>query len=165
MTTDNPTFLRERIEDEAAIDALNEAAFGPGRFARTAYRLREGVEHERALSFVALSERRLIGSVRLTLVRIGDRPALLLGPLVVDAEFGGRGIGRQLVRLAMQAAGEAGHRLLILVGDMPYYGPLGFKPLPAGRVSLPGPADPARILVAELGQGFGEEISGLVTRN
>jgi predicted N-acetyltransferase YhbS len=144
------TYRRELPEDEAVIEALHADVFGPGRFARAAFRLREGVPHHPDVSFVALNGGRVIASVRLTPIRIGTVPALLLGPLVVAPEFKGRGAGKALVRLSLDTAKSAGHRLVLLVGDEPYYGPLGFARLPPYAVTLPGPVDPARVLVASL---------------
>jgi predicted N-acetyltransferase YhbS len=141
---------RERPQDAAAVLQLEERAFGPGRFARSAYRLREGNPHDPALSFVARIATLTVGSVRLTRIRIGARPAALLGPLTVDPAFRSRGIGRRLVDAAAAAAREAGHRLILLVGDEAYYGPMGFRRLKAGSVVMPGPVDPARILAMPL---------------
>ena len=49
---------------------------------------------------------------------------------------------------------------MILVGDKLYYGKSGFKRVSPGRVSMPGPVDPARILVAELAAGAFDGVSG-----
>ena len=144
------TYRRELPEDDAVIEALHSEVFGPGRFARAAFRLREGTPHHPDVSFVALNGGRVVASVRLTPIRIGTVPALLLGPLVVAPEFKGRGAGKALVRLSLDTARSAGHRLVLLVGDEPYYGPLGFARLPPYAVTLPGPVDPSRVLVASL---------------
>ncbi|MBN8995495.1 MAG: N-acetyltransferase [Rhizobiales bacterium] len=143
-------YRRELPADDPAIEDLHARAFGPGRFARAAFRLREGVPHHPDLSFVATLEGRVVASVRLTPIRIGTLPALLLGPLVVEPAFKGKGAGKKLVRIALDAARTGGHRLVLLVGDEPYYGPLGFARLPPYAVTLPGPADPARVLIASL---------------
>ncbi|WP_018700920.1 GNAT family N-acetyltransferase [Amorphus coralli] len=150
MTAETHQIRLEDPGDAPAIDNLNDAAFGPGRFARTAYRLREGVPHDPAISFVATWNGRLVGSVRLTPMEIGDAPALLLGPLAVHPDVANRGIGRALVRTSVERAAELGHRLVLLVGDPPYYAPVGFAPVTPGRITLPGPVDPRRILAAEL---------------
>ena len=144
------TFRRELPKDDPVIEALHREVFGPGRFARAAFRLREGVPHHPDVSFVALNDGRIVASVRLTPILIGTLPALFLGPLVVAPEFKGRGAGKALVRLSLETAKNAGHRLVLLVGDEPYYGPLGFARLPPYAVTLPGPVDPARVLVASL---------------
>lgn len=136
--------------DAAVIDSLHEIAFGPGRFARTAYRLREGVQPDPRLSFVATADGVLVGSVWMTPIRIGAWPALLLGPLAVRPDWSGRGAGRALVRRALEAARVDGHKLAMLIGDLPYYGPLGFQQIAPGTITLPGPVDPARVLVAPL---------------
>lgn len=150
--------------DLPAIDRLDARAFGPGRFARSAYRLREGVAPEFALSFVAHVGTLLVGVNRMTAVACGTQPALLLGPLTVEPAFHKRGIGAALVERSLAAAGAQGHRLVILVGDEPYYRRFGFFRVPPGQLTLPGPVDAARLLVCELVEGAFEGVSGLVGR-
>jgi len=58
----------------------------------------------------------------------GEQPALLLGPVTVDPPFRSGGIGEALVMKSLGAARAAGHRLVLLVGDMSYYGKMGFLP-------------------------------------
>ncbi|WP_454917507.1 GNAT family N-acetyltransferase [Xanthobacter sediminis] len=156
------TIAIEIPDDDAAVDRLHERTFGPGRFARTAFRIREQVGHERALSFTARVGTMLVGSLRLTKVKIGATPALLLGPLSVEPPFQSVGIGGRLMEVALEAARAAGHRLVVLVGDEPYYSKFGFRRVPQGRVTLPGPVDPARLLVAELSEGAFDGVSGMV---
>jgi predicted N-acetyltransferase YhbS len=152
----------ERAEDDPAIEALQQAAFGPGAYARAAFRVREQAPHDPALSFVAERAGELIASVRLTPVSVGNRRGLLLGPLVVDPCCMGQGHGKALTRLALEEARRAGWAFVILVGDASYYGPLGFRVAPRAVV-MPGPADPARILVAELQPGAAASLTGTVT--
>jgi predicted N-acetyltransferase YhbS len=152
----------ERPSDDAVIDALQHAAFGPGAYARAAFRVREQAPHDRALSFVTERDGEIAGSVRMTPIAVGERRGLLLGPLVVDPCCKGLGYGKALVRLALESAQKAGCRFVILVGDEPYYGPLGFRRLPPRRVTMPGPVDPARLLVAELAPGAAEGLEGMV---
>lgn len=139
--------------DAAAIARLHERAFGPGRFARTAFRLREGVPHDPALSFTALVGTLIVGSVRVTPVQCGGGRAFMLGPLTVDPAFEGKGIGAGLMNASIAAGRDAGHRLILLVGDMAYYERFGFRRVPPGQVTLPGPVDPARLLALELDEG------------
>jgi predicted N-acetyltransferase YhbS len=154
----------EREADTPAITLLEERAFGPGRYARTAFRLREANAHDTRLSFVARVSTLTVGSIRLTPIRIGGRPALLLGPLTVDPAFRSRGIGKRLMDQALTGATEAGHRLVLLVGDEAYYARSGFKRVPPGKIIMPGPVDPVRVLVRELAEGALQETGGVVTR-
>jgi predicted N-acetyltransferase YhbS len=156
------TILPESSEDADAIERLHERTFGPGRYAKTAYRLREQVAHSVDLSFIARIGTLLVGSVWLTPVRIGEAKALLLGPLTVEPAFRERGIGQALIARALKEAGAKRHRLVILVGDERYYGKCGFKRIPTGRIVLPGPVDPDRLLVAELVDGAFEGVAGRV---
>ena len=156
------TILTEKPEDAGAIERLHERTFGPGRYARTAYRIREKVAHRLDLSFTARIGTLLVGSIRLTQVRIGETPALLLGPLTIEPPFRDRGIGKVLMERAMADAKAKGHRLVVLVGDEPYYARVGFKLIPHGHVKLDGPVDPARMLYAELVEGAFAVVKGIV---
>jgi len=159
------TILPETADDALAIERLHERTFGPGRYARTAYRIREGVAHRLELSFTARIGTLLVGSVRLSPVRIGETPGLLLGPLTVEPPFRNHGVGKALIEQALKAAKSAGHRLVVLVGDTPYYGRFGFKPIPKRQATMPGPVDPARLLVAELAEGAFAGVSGPIRPN
>ena len=156
------TILPEKPNDADAIERLHERTFGPGRFVLSAYRIREHVDHLLDLSFTARIGTLLVGSIRLTQVRIGETPALLLGPLTIEPPFRDRGIGKVLMERAMADARAKGHRLVVLVGDEPYYARVGFKLIPQGQVKLDGPVDPARMLYAELVEGAFAGVKGIV---
>ena len=141
---------RELASHFDCVEGLSAAAFGPGRFARTAFRLREGVDCEPGLSFVALKGGRLVGSVRVTRILIGGKPALVLGPLVVVCEHKNQGIGGKLMWASVEACKKTSFELIILVGDLPYYKPFDFKEMPHGKIMLPGPVNPQRLLYCEL---------------
>ena len=154
------TILSESPDDAAAIERLNARTFGPGRFAKSAYRLREEVEHIPELSFTARVGTLMVGSVRLSPIRIGETKALLLGPLTIEPPFRSRGIGQKLIERALRAAKESGHKLVVLVGDSAYYQRAGFKRIPKGQVTMPGPVDPVRLLIAELSDGTFAGVAG-----
>lgn len=162
MTDLSLSIRPERPSDRDTIDKLHARAFGPGRFARTAFRLREGVEPAPGLSFVAEVGTLLVGSIRMTPIVAGGVPALLLGPVTVEPAFMKRGIGMTLVSRAVDAARAAGHRLVVLVGDAPFYGRAGFRVVPRGKLLMPGPVDPARLLALEIEEGVLEHASGPV---
>jgi len=162
MTELSLTILAERPDDAATIDRLHERTFGPGRYARSAYRIREGKGHVLSLSFTARIGTLLAGSVRQTPVCIGQTPALLLGPLTVEPPFRGRGIGTALVKRALEEARAKGHKLVVLVGDEPIYAKSGFRRIPKGLVKMPGPVDPARLLIAELEANAFNNVSGMI---
>src|SRR5579871_1585155 len=128
------TILPETSDDALPIERLHDRTFGPGAYARTAYRIRERVKHDLNLSFTARIGTLLVGSVRLTPISIGDTPALLLGPLTVEPPFRGHGVGTALVKRAIKEAQAAGHKLIVLVGDEPIYAKAGFKRVPKGQV-------------------------------
>ncbi len=152
----------EAPQHDDDIESIHAEAFGPGRYARAAFRVREGGPHDRDLSFVALKDGNAIASVRLTPILVGNSPGLLLGPLAVRPAFKNLGWGRKLMVRALEAAHAHGHGLVILVGDRPYYEPFGFRVVPAGRIAMPGPVDPNRLLALELQPGSFENVQGTV---
>jgi predicted N-acetyltransferase YhbS len=156
------TILTESAGDADSIERLHQRTFGPGRYARTAYRIREGRGHALDLSFTARIGTLLVGSVRLTPISIGEAKALLLGPLTVEPPFRDHGVGSALIKRALDHAKAKGHKLVVLVGDEPFYAKSGFKKIPKGQVTMPGPVDPARLLVAELVAGAGTGVTGVI---
>ena len=72
------------------------------------------------------------------------------------------GVGRALLDRALADAKKAGHRLVILVGDEPYYSRVGFKAVAKGTATMPGPVDYSRLLVAELAEGAFNGVSGAI---
>jgi predicted N-acetyltransferase YhbS len=162
MSLADVAYLPETPAHDAEIDAINEEAFGPGRFARAAYRIREGGPHERALSYVAMDGGTVVASVRMTRVAAGEGRALMLGPLAVRPAYKNLGIGRRLVAIALEAAAKAGHPAVILVGDEPYYGPLGFRKIPRGQLAMPRPVDLDRLLSHEIVPGAVDKLTGMV---
>ncbi len=156
----------EQTSDERAIEALVDRCFGPGRYAKTAYRLREGVEPESRLSFVAVgaSDGVLLGSVRFWPIMVGSQISLLLGPLAVEPELRGRGIGISLMQRGIDQARALGFDTIILVGDEPYYARVGFSRLAPSRIRMPGPVDSSRLLGLSLKQGALVSLSGDVRR-
>jgi predicted N-acetyltransferase YhbS len=147
MSALNPVYLTEDPTHDDVVNFINEEAFGPGRLTRAAERVREQGPHDRSLSFVATVDGEVIASVRLTPVMAGDARGHMLGPLAVRPSHKNLGIGRELVRISVAAARRKGSEAVILVGDPPYYGPLGFRPVTA-KLVFPGPVDTSRILVA-----------------
>jgi predicted N-acetyltransferase YhbS len=103
-----------------------------------------------------------VGSVRQLPILIGETKALMLGPLTVEPPFRSRGVGRALLDRALRDAKARGHRLVVLVGDEAYYSRVGFKAIPKGRATMPGPVDYSRLLVNELVDGAFADVSGAI---
>jgi predicted N-acetyltransferase YhbS len=156
------TILAETPNDAQAIERLHERTFGPGRFVLSAYRIREHVDHLLDLSFTAWIGTLLVGSLRQLPILIGDTKALLLGPLTVEPPFRNHGVGGLMLERALADAKAKGHRLVLLVGDEAYYRRAGFKVVPQGRVTMPGPVDYNRVLVAELVDAAFDGVSGAI---
>jgi predicted N-acetyltransferase YhbS len=162
MSLADVKYLPETPAHDPEVEAINEEAFGPGRFVLAAYKIREAGGHERSLSFVAVDGDIVVASVRLPRIAAGAGRALILGPLAVRPAFKNLGIGRRLVAIALEAAAKAGVPAGMLVGDEPYYGPLGFKKIPRGQISMPRPVDLDRLLSHEIVPGAVARLSGEV---
>jgi predicted N-acetyltransferase YhbS len=148
-----PVLAPERRQDAALVEGLIARAFGPGRFAKTAERLREGATPSARFSHVAWLGGEAVGCVRLWPVAVGRQSGLLLGPIAVEAHWRRRGLGASLVRAACEAAASAGAPWVILVGDEPLFGPLGFSAAAASGARLPGPVDSRRVMLLQLAPG------------
>lgn len=147
------------------VETLLDLAFGPGRFAKSTYRLREGVEALEGLSFVGMRQEKFIATIRFWPVLIGtDTSALMLGPLAVDPAWRGKGWGLEMIAVGLATAKNFGHDLVILVGDETYYARQGFKKVPPGQVTIPGPCDPQRLLYHELVEGSFSAVNGIIAQ-
>jgi predicted N-acetyltransferase YhbS len=155
----------ERASDVVAREALLDACFGASRHTRTCQRLRDerAPAEGLALSVVRQGRQdRLVGTVRLWHVSAGGVPALVLGPLAVDASCRDLGIGAALMQHALVAAKARGHGAVILLGDAPYYARFGFSALKTGELSLPGPFERDRLLGLELREGALDGAWGMI---
>ena len=152
----------ERASDFAAREALLDACFGANRHQRTCQRLREARAPAEGLALSAVREGRLVGTLRLWHVSAGGRPALMLGPLAVEASSRQLGVGAALMDHALAAAKARGHRAVILLGDAPYYARFGFSAAKTGELSLPGPFERDRLLGLELSEGALDGAWGMV---
>jgi predicted N-acetyltransferase YhbS len=157
-----PRIASERAADRAAVDRLVADAFGPGHFAKAAERLREGRSPCPDLSFVAWHDEAIVGCVRQWSIMVGDRPAIFLGPIAVDPDWRRHGLGAALIERASAAVWAAGHDLILLVGDPPFFEPLGFEPVPKGQIVMPGPVDPRRLMARGPAPGAAATLSGVV---
>jgi predicted N-acetyltransferase YhbS len=151
----------EEARDAPAVDALVAQAFGPGRHAKSAYRLREGVAALTDLGHVLEIDGVVAGTVRYWPVAIGATPAIMLGPIAVRADLQGQGHALKLMQTSLDRARALGHRIVVLVGDETYYARAGFARIqPTGRITLPGPVDLSRVLGLELAPGALSGIAG-----
>ena len=155
-------YLTEDASHDAIIELINDEAFGPARFTKAAQRIREQGPHDRSLSFVCADDGETIGSVRMTPVLAGTVKGHMLGPLAVRPSHKGQGIGRELVFIAIEAARRQGSEAVILVGDPPYYMPLGFEKVAYGALEFPGPVDPGRVLVVPLKDDVHPRLKGII---
>jgi predicted N-acetyltransferase YhbS len=155
------SFIAEKPECKAAIEAMLDRAFGPGRHAKTSERVRErGAVPDPALSRVAVDdEGKIVGACRISRVEAGA-PMFFLGPLAVDPEARHAGLGLALARATVAACRATGGNGIVLVGAEAFFRPLGFSVAPPGRLTLPGPIDPARLLWLELRPGGLDKVQG-----
>ena len=149
----------ETPDDHPAIDGIIERAFGPGRYAKSSERLREGNTPLSGVGMVAVGPEGPFGCARMWPVSVGGRRVAFLGPLAVEAGARHAGAGAQLVEAACQAAAKAGFEAVLLVGDMPFFGRVGFEI--ASKVKMPAATDARRILVRALVPGGADGLEGV----
>src|SRR5437588_3120011 len=152
----------ERASDVVAREALLDACFGDNRHMRTCQRLRDGRAPAEGLALSAVRQGRVVGSVRLWHVSAGGIPALMLGPLAVEASSRKLGVGTALMDHALAAAKARGHCAVILLGDAPYYARFGFSAQKTGELSLPGPFERERLLALEFAEGALDGARGMI---
>lgn len=156
-----PTVRFATPADDQFVEELQALAFGPGRFARTAFRIRERFPIDKSLSLIAEIDGRPVASVWMTPISVGGIDGYLLGPLATDPAYRGRGAGKLLVKEVTKMALARGEgSFVLLVGDAPYYGPLGFAPTTPGAIQFPGPVDPNRVLLHSADQTLALRLSG-----
>lgn len=165
------TILDEQPHHKPVIEELLDAAFGPGRFAKSSYRLREGVSPIQSLCAVAERDGEILGSIRYwpIVLDYGDaKPAveaLLLGPLAVSPTAQKSGVGMALMKETLERARAQGWKAVILVGDEPYYARVGFSRLAAMGLTMPTPQDPNRLLGLNLVDGSLDGTQGKIVKN
>jgi predicted N-acetyltransferase YhbS len=152
----------EKASDVVAREALLDACFGENRSLRTCQRLRDGRAPAEGLAFSVMAEGRLVGTLQLWHVSAGGIPALMLGPLAVEASSRKLGVGTALMDHALAAATTRGHRAVILLGDAPYYARFGFSAEKMAELSLPGPFERDRLLGLELAAGALDGACGMI---
>jgi predicted N-acetyltransferase YhbS len=159
----SPTTRLATPDDDKFVDDLQELAFGPGRFARTAYRVRERFPIDKSLSLIAEVDGTPCGSVWMTPISIGGIDGYMLGPLATHPNFRKRGVGKMLAREVTRLTLARGQgSFVILVGDRDYYCPLGWQPTTLGAVKWPGPVDPARVLLYSEDKTLATRIKGRI---
>lgn len=158
-----PTVRYATDADDAFVEELQAIAFGPGRFAKTAYRIRERLSIDTSLSLIAEVEGTPCGSVWMTPVSIGGINGWMLGPLATHPNFRKLGAGKLLAReVTKRALARGDGQFVMLVGDRDYYCPLGWEPTRLGNIAFPGPVDPTRVLVYAEDKSLAESLSGAI---
>lgn len=140
------------LADPAEVEALLDAAFGADRTARTAYRMREGLEALPGLSFAAFADGRLVGTLQswpiaLQVAEGTLTPMTLVGPVAVLPDVQRGGLGKAMMDALITAAADLGHDALVMIGDPEYYGRFfGFAADATGGWAVPGPVERHRLL-------------------
>jgi predicted N-acetyltransferase YhbS len=141
---------------DAAIAGLLDAAFGPNRHGRTAYRIRLGMAWLTDLSFAAFdADGALAGALQSWPVALrtpqGDEtPLVMVGPVAVFPELQRHGIGRALMDRLIETVDMAPDEPLVMIGDPDYYGRFwGFSADATGDWDTPGPVERHRLLTRQ----------------
>jgi predicted N-acetyltransferase YhbS len=156
----------ETAVSAASVERLYDRVFGPTRYRKASHRFRTGLSPIAELSWIAREGTSTVGAVRCWPIRVGatGEAALLLGPLAVAPDRRARGIGRALVRKTLAVAAEAGHDLVMLVGDRDYYERFGFVPATSYGFVMPGETQPERLQAISLQGRFLRRADGVMHR-
>jgi predicted N-acetyltransferase YhbS len=158
-----PTWRFATAGDDSFVEDLQALAFGPGRFARTAFRVRERFPIDPSLSLIAEVDGVACGSVWMTPISIGGVDGYMLGPLATHPDFRKLGAGKMLAREVTRVALERGQgSFVVLIGDQDYYCPLGWQPTTPGAIKWPGPVDPSRVLLYSEDKTLAARIKGSI---
>lgn len=159
----NLTVRLEKPEDAGWIENLHEVCFGPVRFGRASHRIRERFGVEPKLCLVAELEGEPVANVKMAPISIAGLNGYLLGPLATDPNRRKLGAGKLLVsEVCNRAFKKRGCSFVLLVGDPPYYGPLGFEPTNREAISFPAPVDAHRVLVRVKDKGMVNRLKGSI---
>ena len=163
LVAGQPTVRAATAADDAFVEELQAIAFGPGRFARTAFRVRERFPIDPSLSLIAEVDGVTCGSVWMTPISIGGIDGYMLGPLATHPDFRKLGAGKMLAREVTRVALARGQgSFVVLIGDQDYYCPLGWQPTTPGAIKWPGPVDPSRVLLYSEDKTLATRIKGSI---
>lgn len=159
----NSNIRQEEIRDLAGIELLYRKSFGTVSPSSPVSYLRDASPMLEDLSLIAEDKGEIVGTLRFWPVVIGPvTNALLLGPVAVAPGWHTRGLGAQLINLGLGRARDAGHRIVILVGDGPYYGRFGFSRQVTQGLQLAHTVEQERFLGLELVPGAMQGVNGEV---
>ena len=138
-------------KDLKNIEKLLDEAFGPGRYARTAYRYREKHNLISEYSYIYQDNKQLLASISFSQIFINNiNKGLLLGPLAVKPGHDGKGYGVALVETTIKLIKKSKkYNFIVLVGDIGYYRRFNFKQI-SQPLNLVGPVNPNRVLILSL---------------
>tara|TARA_B100000579_G_scaffold30957_1_gene21695 strand:+ start:50 stop:538 length:489 start_codon:yes stop_codon:yes gene_type:complete len=134
--------------DGEQIIELLDSTFGPGRYARSVYRLREMRPYVEKFSYVYEQNNQIIASISYcrTIINLQSN-GLLLGPLAVELEQKGKGFGVQLVEHTLSLINDDSmFDFVIVVGDLDYYERFGFNRIEQD-IKFYGPVDKNKLLL------------------
>ena len=138
-------------EDNDKIIKLLHKSFGPGRFVRSVYRLREKNDRDTEFSYIYELNNQILSSISYYKTFLNnDINGLLLGPLAVDPEHRGKGYGVELVKYTIALIKKTtAYDFILVIGDYHYYEKFGFKKI-NNTFSFYGPVNSEKVLILPL---------------
>ena len=154
MTNQIVAHIRKQTDsDKGDIARLMYATFGAERTTRSVWHLRPGPPVD-DLCFIAELEGRAVACLRFWEIIIAGFRQLLLGPLAVEPNIQGKGVGKSLVRAGLSHAERLGKWDVVLVsGDHDYYPQFGFQSVSTSQILWPGPLESERLHMRALRKG------------
>ncbi len=141
--------IRKKIKsDNDTIENLLNKTFGPGRYARSVYRLREYKPYLDDYSYVYYLNGKIQASISFCETLINNSyTGLLLGPLAVEPNQVGKGYGKKLIKYSLDKISiNSQIYFIIVVGEYDYYKEFGFNKL-GNHFVFYGPVNKNRVLI------------------
>ncbi|MEW5823451.1 MAG: N-acetyltransferase [Pseudomonadota bacterium] len=103
-----------------------------------ASKLANAIDEVNVICFGALQNQYLTGAIFFTrLIFMDDAPVYMLAPVAVSTPHQGAGIGKSLIKFALNAITGKGAEVVVTYGDPAFYGRLGFEPLSESVLKAP----------------------------
>ena len=167
MNVKDVIIRKENLEDYEAVFELNKITFGHDEEANLVNKLRKGSSYINGLALVAEYQKRIVGYILFTKVKIIDKngsntESLALAPMAVEYAFQRMGIGSKLVKEGLKKAKKLGYYSVIVLGHKEYYPKFGFKPASNWKIEPPFDIPDEVFMAKELKEGELRNVHGIV---
>jgi predicted N-acetyltransferase YhbS len=136
-------FRRENISDRDQVYRIHQDAFQRDDEAQLVEKLRNNTQFNPNLSFVAVTDKKIVGHILFTPIQISSKSisSLALAPISILSEYQRQGIGSQLIEYALNQLKLQGFSSVIVLGHEHFYPKFGFLPAKKYNIRAPMPLE------------------------